>query len=297
LAVLIGVANASPVPGDMASLLPAAMHGWEPQGQDGAYTSETLYELIDGGAEVYRSFNVKRVLSRRYGKEGAAEIIVDLFDMGSSRDAFGAYHHDLREGPDAGIGQESELLGSNLAFWKDRFFVYITPFAESDESRRAVLEMGKAIADAIPRPGERPDLVALLPPTGLITSQVHYFHDWVWLNRHYSFSHGNLLHLDRQTEGVLARYRVGSAHPEQDKEAVLSLLLVRYPSPEKARKARQSFVAGYLPDADAGGMARTETTGWTSVRAMGDLLMAVLDAPSKGVALNLLNEVEKTTAQ
>ena len=67
-------------------------------GKESPVTADTLFDFIDGGAEVYRSFNVQRVVSRRYGRTGAPDLMADLFDMGSSRDAFGAYHHDIRDG-------------------------------------------------------------------------------------------------------------------------------------------------------------------------------------------------------
>ena len=71
-------------------LLPAEAAGYRPVGEVECYTADTLFELIDGGAEVYRSLNVERVVSRRYSRPDADEVIVDIFDMGSSSDAFGA---------------------------------------------------------------------------------------------------------------------------------------------------------------------------------------------------------------
>jgi hypothetical protein len=274
-------------------LLPDEVDGWRAAGAVGVYNADTLHELIDGGAEVYRSFNVQTVLSRRYEKQSAPDIIIDLFDMGSAPDAFGAYHHDMREGRDAGVGQESELLGSNLTFWKDRFFVSIIPFADSDELRKTVLVLGRSVAQAIPRDGVRPELVALLPPTGLVRSQVHYFHDWRLLNRHRDFAEENLLHLDRQTAGVLARYRARRPPAEKGDVTSLSLLLVRYPSPERARKAFESFVDGYLPGADADGLTWAKDPGWSGTRVTENLFVGVFDAPSKRDVLDLLREVEK----
>ncbi len=117
-----------------ASLLPDSIGGYAPQEEDGVYTYDTLFKLIDGSAEVYRSFNIHLAVSRRYGKPGASDIFVDIFDMGSSRDAFGAYHHDVREGEEAGVGHESERMGSVLFFWKDRYYVSILALRETPET-------------------------------------------------------------------------------------------------------------------------------------------------------------------
>ncbi|HEQ60212.1 MAG TPA: hypothetical protein ENN74_01230, partial [Firmicutes bacterium] len=189
---------------DLADLLPDSVQGWKAEEPDGRYDYETLYDYINGGAELYRSFNVRAVLARRYEKQDAQPILADMFDMGSSKDAFGAYHHDLREGDEVGIGQESELLGSSLTFWKDRYYVSIIPFGHGEEIKSAVLEVGRAIAQAIPKEGPKPDLLNYLPQQKRLP-QVHYFHNHACLNTYYFLARDNLLNLDQDTEGVLAR--------------------------------------------------------------------------------------------
>jgi len=276
---------------DLARMLPAQIHGWEAQSPNGVYNSENLYDYIDGGAEVYRSFNVQTVIARRYVKEGAAEIVADLFDMGSSENAFGAYFHDVREGPAAGIGRDSEYLSGYLSFWKGRYFVSILALDETEESKRAMLDLGKAIADQIADAGTKPDLLRLLPEKGRISKHVHYFHNHTCLNTHYFLADENLLNLDLETEGVVARYR--PAKPE-GKGDFFVLVLIRYPSAEKGQEAYKSFLQRYMPEADADGAAQTENSKWAVVRLRTDLVMGVFDAPSKAEAQGIINAVEST---
>ena len=278
-------------PSDSTRLLPGEINGWMPEAADGIYSDENLYDLIDGGAEVYRALNVRTVVSRRYHKEGAPAIIVDLFDMGSSRDAFGAYRHDMREGQDAGIGQESELLGSSLSFWKDRFFVSIVPLGDREDLRLTVLDLGRAIAGAIPGEGQKPGLVELLPPGGLMEDQIHYFHDWPLLGTHLSLSEENLLHLNRRTEGLLARYRHQSHPAGESAPQAYSLLLVLYPDPGSAGEAKNNFLEVYLPGADKEGLMMKEPGFWTGIRRLDDLLVIILKSPSRGAALDKMEEI------
>jgi hypothetical protein len=294
MGVLMAASGPPSGPSDPSKLLPGEMNGWAPVGADGIYDSQSLYDLIDGGAEVYRALNVRRVVSRRYEKEGAPTVIVDLFDMGSSRDAFGAYRHDMREGEDVGIGQESELLGSSLSFWKDRFFISIVPFDDREDLRQTVLELGRSIAAAIPREGEKPGLVKLLPPGGLMEDQIHYFHDWPLLGTHLFISEDNLLNLNRRTEGILARYR----HERHSKggestPTAYSLLLILYPDPESAEQAGEDFHEAYLPGADGEGMMIDERGTWTGIRRLEDLLVIILDSPSRVEALDQMREIER----
>jgi len=297
----------------LAALLPRETLGWKPEGPDGVYTRDTLFELIDGGAEVYRSLNVQRTLSRHYVKAGAPDIIADVFDMGTPEDAFGAYHHDMHEGKDARIGRESEFLGSSLTFWKDRYFVSIVAFDETEEIGRALLELGSGTAARIRGDGDGPDLVQLVPGKSVVSSQVHYFHDKMLLDRHYSLGDKNILGLDSRTEVVLARCRPvipARATParkaparkaparkapagEKAKAPLPALLIVRYPSEEKAKKAHGRFMNEYLRTAAGSRAARTEKGLWAGADVDKDLFIGVLDAPDRNEIERLISEVRK----
>jgi hypothetical protein len=252
-------------------LLPADVLGYRGDGADESVDRDGLFSLIDGGAEAYRALNVRRVAERRYVKAGAADIVVDVFDMGSSADAYGAYHHSMREGPSASVGQESELLGHNLAFWRGQYFVSVVPLAASAEADRAVQAIGAAVAARIPAAGEPPALVRRLPAEGLVRSQVHYFHDAGLLRTRAAFADPDALGLGADTEGVLARYHLGGA--------ASALVLVRYPSDERARRAERALAK----------------QSRLAVRQSGSLLAVVLDAPTPADAAHLLDAVTKPT--
>ena len=46
--------------------LPKQVLVWSAETNDRIYDSETIFGYIDGGAEVYRAYNMRRCLSRRY---------------------------------------------------------------------------------------------------------------------------------------------------------------------------------------------------------------------------------------
>ena len=273
------------------SLLPETMQGWKARKPDHEYTFDTLFDLIDGGAEVYRSLNVRKVLDRRYTKEGAANIIVDLFDMGSSRDAFGAFHHDMREDADVGVGMESEYQGSSLFFWKDRYFVSVVSFEDTPEARGVVLAIGQAIAARIPRPGTKPDIVKLLPDKGLQREQIYYFHDLESLERRYSIGKGNPLQLSKETEGLLARYGVTGVPTAPGGQLFAVFLIVAYASMSAVLAAEQDFSAVYLNQAKSGTLVQLPAKGWAGICRKGTHLFAVLESPDRATARRLLDSV------
>ena len=286
-----------PGPPDLPLLLPEQVLGYAPLEKDGLYTAETLFDLIDGGAEVYRSFNVRRVVSRRYGRSGAPDLMADLFDMGSSRDAFGAYHHDIRDGRELGVGMESELSGGSLCFWKDQYFVSLVALADTTDTRQAVQALAHEIARRIPELGAKPEILDLLPAEGLQRDRLSYFHDWIYLNTRQVIAEENLLLLDGETEGILARYRGAAAAPGREGRFSHLLLLARYRDGERARKAAESFLAAYLPGADRRGVARRRDGRWAAAQAEGDLVVVVLDAAERPDMKKLMSAVKRARAR
>jgi len=273
----------------LAGFLPAAVDGFTPVEDDRFFTADTLFQLIDGGAEIYRALNVQRTVHRRYRHPEANDIITDIFDMGSAADAYGAYHNDIREGERAGIGRESEYQGGSLCFWKDRYFVSVVALHQTGLTREAVLGIGRAVAGAITGDAPPPRLAALLPGAGLLTEQLYYFHDQQGLARRYRAGNGNPLLLGRETEGLLARYRPLSATKAAP---LLVLLLIRYPTETAARDAHRNFRSAHTAgwkDQDA---IRTAGGGWSSSCHCLDLVAVVLGAPDRREARRLIQAVK-----
>jgi hypothetical protein len=248
-------------PPDAGDLMPYAAGGWARDGDDGHYTFDTLYDLIDGGAEVYRSFGVVRVVSRRYARPGAPGILADLFDMGSPPGAYGVYHHDTRDGRAAGLGDESEQAGAAVAFRSDRYFVSVVALEETPGSVAGVLAVARAIAARLPAGAAVPEVVRLLPEQGLLRGRVVYVRDAAYLRTRYDFGDAATPALPPGSEGALARYR--------DTAGACVLMLVRYPTAAQAGAATKAFRAAWLPRGDG---------RRTGVTAADDLLVAVLES-------------------
>ena len=288
------VMAAGPAAESLSRLLPGESAGYKAQPPDGVYTADTLFELLNGGADVYRALNVRLVVSRRYARTDAPDVLADVFDMGSASDAYGAFHHDMREGPKPGIGDESELLGGSLCFWKDRYFISVVPLQESPEAAQAVGAIGQAIAAQIPKSGAHPDVAGWLPDPGLLSHHTYYFHDWNGLNRRYFIANENLLDLDRATEGILGRYAAPrdakTGQPASETGAVV--VVIRHVTIERARQALARFQKHYLPEANAEGIARVENGRWTGARLAEETgvphIVIVFDAMDAKHALEVL---------
>ena len=222
--------------------LPQAVQGWKADGQDKVYTRQNIFDYMDGGGEIYLAYDFQRLLAREYARPAAPRIVAEVYQMASSRDAYGVFTHDT-DGQPVSVGQAALYSAGLLRFWKDRFFVRLQAEDETPEVKAALMALGMQIASGIPQEGGKPSLLAAVPPPGLIDSSVHYFHTSVSLNIHYFLADSNLLNLNSRTEAVLARYQEGREKPY--------LLIVRYPRPGEAQAAFEQFSKVYLRESPA----------------------------------------------
>ena len=259
--------------------IPKEVNGWKPS-EESSYNRDTLFQYINGGAELYLAYSFREVTGRTYAKSGQSLIVLDIYDMETTGDAFGVFSAE-RTGDDIGIGQGSDDSGGLLRFFKGRFFVSVLPFEQTKESRAAALELARAAAAAIPRAGRMPEILSMMPRDGQVEHSLRYFHTHAILNHLYFVAEQNILQLGRDTEAVLARYELAGAKPY--------VLVVHYPSAERAKAAAASFGAAYMPEAGGKGAVRTEDGMWTAVRPQGEFLLAVFDAPDEERARALMD--------
>jgi hypothetical protein len=266
--------------------LPAEAAGWTWDGKEMKYDSKTLFEYIDGAAELYLAYGFRGLRIRKFEKSSLPPITVELYEMASSEDAYGLFSFE-RQDESVGIGQGSEFGGGLLRFWKGKYFVSIYADGGGTEAESAILTMGRVTADLIKGVGQEPELVNLIPgkDLGLVDRSVRYLKSHVLLNQRFFIAHENILNLSRKTEAVLAQY-------SREKEKTY-LLLVRYPGVKEATDAYQSFMGAYLPDAGGKDLIRTEDRKWTMARQRGEIIIVVFGAPTAADAEALLKATEE----
>ncbi len=132
-------------------------------------------------------------------------------------------------------------------------------------------------------------LLGVLPADGLDEKSVLVFHDQAALNAQYYLADETVLGLDKTTEAVFARYRTGPG------EALL--LVVYYPSDEKARRAYEKFGGDFFSKRfDKKGsrtLERLETGDYAAAVRAGAFLIVVLEAPDRKSCDELARRVEE----
>jgi hypothetical protein len=103
-------------------LWPSDVDGWKIAEGPTDYDRITVFKYMDGAAELFQAYNMRKLTVVRYEKPGRPAITLEIFLMGSPEDAYGLFSFEADD-PGAGIGQGSEFGGGLLRFWKGYHFV------------------------------------------------------------------------------------------------------------------------------------------------------------------------------
>jgi hypothetical protein len=269
--------------------LPVEVAGWKWDGKESTYNSRTVFDYINGAAELYLAYGFQGLKVRRFAKPGSPPVNLEVYEMASPEDAYGVFSFEYQDDP-VGIGQGSEFGGGLLRFWKGKYFASVYAEGEGEGVGAAILGIGRAAAQAIPTTGSEPKLIQLLPgkELGLVDKSTRYLKSHVLLNQRFFISHQNLLNLSRNTEAVLAVYARGRQKTQ--------LLLIRYADADEAGAALKTFKKAYLPEAGDRDRVKTEDKKWTFARQQKEYLLLVFSAPAESDAETLLKATEEKIA-
>jgi len=125
------------------------------------YGPENLYEYMDGAADIFVLYGVRQMLHIDLRAQ-AADISVDVFDMGSADTAFGMYAAE--RSPDfhfIAIGAEGYQYEGMLNFLQDRYYVKLLGFGDGAD---ATLEtVARTLSARIGTGSTLPTMLAKLP--------------------------------------------------------------------------------------------------------------------------------------
>ncbi len=266
---------------DLSQLLPLSITGWEKTENDSYYNEESLFNYINGGAELYISYGFNNVISRRYSRNGNSQIAVEIFDMGNSINAYGVFTH-VREEMDESYGQGSQLYEDAILFWKYRYYVSVVSLDGSEDAQLTIKNIAEYIDDSISETGELPGVLRVIPERGLVDESVLYFHHPAWINSLYYISDENILNIDNQTGCILARYG--------DKKDRSYLLAIRYSTIEDAKRAFNQFYKVFSEEKDSPGLSLMEDGTWIAYTRHHRYFFGVFHASSEILAKDLLQE-------
>lgn len=142
------------------------------QGGPSRYNADTLYQYIDGGADIYLLYDFKTLLHQEF-KSGTNELTADLYDMGTGDDAFGIYGSERSTNYKFfSIGADGYRAKGILNFIEGQYYVKLSG---SGPGADALLEeFGRLLSTRIGGSRALPPLLARLPREGRVPHSEQY---------------------------------------------------------------------------------------------------------------------------
>lgn len=294
--------------------LPKTVGLWTRPDSPRMVNADNIFDYMDGAGELYIGYCFDHLESYEYEAKSQKNILVELYLMKTSDDAFGLLSLDwggesIDLSPsslDKTASRESQwpraLYGEGLLrIWSDNIYARIMAYQETAESRKAVLTLGRAVVKGRYNPPS-PELLKHLrgsfqPDWELRTDGIAYFRSYLVLNSLYYLSQENILDLDLETEAVTAPYE--NKESSQGLKNV-RLLMVRYPDPDRAGEALLHFHRVYLPDhtfqkESASSEVRANVfpveDGWLGYRKQYTTITFIFECPDRGTAMAIMDQL------
>lgn len=268
---------------DLFNLVPEAPKDWRIETKPKIYGPKTLYEYINGGAELYISYGMNSVISTRFIKEGTGEIRIEIFDMHNDKNAFGVFSH-TRTKNEKIYGNGSQYFTGALIFWKGKYYISIVADDDNNIIKNTISDIAKEIEQNISKNGKEPEIINLLPAEDLVPDGFICFNHYIWLNSYYFLSNENILNIDEKCSAVISKYNI-----EQRRQY---LLLINYYDIEKANTAFSSFRSHFLDNKAGGEIIKIEDGSWITGKQVGTFLIGIFNSHSKLSAEELLLKTE-----
>lgn len=241
------------------------------------YNADSLYQYIDGGADVYLLYDFKNLLHQEF-KSGTAELTVDIYEMGKPEDAFGIYAAE--RSPTyrfAAIGAEGYRSQGILNFFEDRYYVKLSG---SGANADVLLDQfARLLSGRIGGTRTLPALLEKLPAENRVPHSEQY------------------VRKDPLGHAFLApAYIVAYRQTKQESKLVVSVAGNAQESKSRAeqlaRYFKQSGDCASAPELGEGGIrAKNSYEGRLIARTQGRYVIALLNPPANGA------EILKTVAR
>jgi hypothetical protein len=182
--------------------------GWSRAGAVETYNPSALYNVIDGGAELFLEMGFVELRVQKYAGAGA-EIAVEDYRMDGAAAALGIYLLKCgNETPVPGIAARNSGDAFQVALLKDDHFIFINNFSGREDLLPVMKELARRLDEAIPA-GAAVTQLDVLPAAGMVPGSALLLRGPYSLQAVYTLGDGDVLLLEGRRFAASASYRGG----------------------------------------------------------------------------------------
>jgi len=248
-----------------------------PRDPPSLYQPDTLYQYIDGGADIYLLYEFRSLLHQDF-KSGDADLTADIYDMGKPEDAFGVYASERSPGYKfMPIGVEGYRSDGIVNFLQDHYYVKLS--GSGPNARVLLDQFALTLSGRIGGSRTLPALLGKLP----LENRVKHSEQYV---RKDPLGHAFL------APAYVVTYAWGQKQSKVLISVANDVAGAKTRLQQLAQHFRESGECVAAPDLGEGGMrAKNGFEGRVIARAQGRYVILLMEPPQNGA------EILKKTAQ
>jgi hypothetical protein len=141
--------------------------GWKQSAEIQTFIPKTLFEYINGAADLYITYDFQELKVAEYLNEKKASVIVDVYCHKTPIHAFGIYSQErLSNANFLDIGAQGYIEQNILNFLIGPYYVKINSFNTGTEDKEILLAFAKKVAENLGEKGALPSILSSFPPEG-----------------------------------------------------------------------------------------------------------------------------------
>ena len=140
---------------------------WRQSGEIQTFVPKTLFEYINGAADLYLSYDFQELKVAEYQNEKKASVTVEVYRHKTPTQAFGIYSQErLANANFIDVGTEGYIEDNVLNFLTGSYYVKISSYKTGAEDREILLRFAKKVLENLGEKGSLPSVLSSFPEEG-----------------------------------------------------------------------------------------------------------------------------------
>lgn len=156
---------------------PGFADGWKTDGQVRWFDPDTVFELINGEAEMFFPYGFEALGAADYLHEASdsRSVGAQVYRMGSLLEAFGIYsNYRYAEAEALAVGEDGFIDDYQAMFYQDRYFVRLSAYGDPRDNRADLVACARAISVLLPASKKVPAELGLLAGEAFVPRSLRY---------------------------------------------------------------------------------------------------------------------------
>jgi len=143
--------------------------GWKQTGEVETFIPKSLYEYINGAADLYLMYDFEELKVAEYQNDKKASVTIDVYRHKTPIHAFGIYSQErLPNANYIDIGAQGYVESNVLNFLAGPYYVKIGSYNTGAEDQEVLLTFAKKVMDHLGEKGTLPPLLGAFPAEGKV---------------------------------------------------------------------------------------------------------------------------------